>query len=129
MSTPSWWKKAPAGGWAGQTAAVAATPVGIREKGYQRYPICAKSSRTALLFFFDVEGMSFGQHALMQDAGNENASRLLAIEHDVLAILHATQARPNMMASSAQCKIAGQHLATSLKLAEITDGLVFAPSP
>ena len=43
-----------------------------------------------------VDGVSIGQHALMQDARNENATTLLAVEHDVLSMLMAVQAGANV---------------------------------
>jgi len=38
------------------------------------------------------DGVSLGQHALMQDAGDDNAAALLAVEHDMPAILVTAQA-------------------------------------
>ena len=40
------------------------------------------------LRFVFVDGVSFRQHAFMQDAGHENAARLTSEEHDVLALFH-----------------------------------------
>ncbi len=34
-----------------------------------------------------IGGGSIGKHALMQDAGNHNTTTLLAVEHDVFAML------------------------------------------
>jgi len=48
-----------------------------------------------------VDGVSIGQHALMEDARNQNAAALLAVEHDVLAMLKAAQAGANVIAKSA----------------------------
>jgi hypothetical protein len=45
-----------------------------------------------------VDGVSIGQHALMQDARNQDAAALLAIEHDVHAMLMTAQAKPNVIA-------------------------------
>jgi len=70
--------------------------------------------------------MSFGQHALMQDAGNQNTSALLPIEQDMLAMLMAAQARTNFVAESAQRWIVGKRLAASLQLAKVTGGLDLA---
>src|SRR5215469_4458257 len=44
-----------------------------------------------------VDGVSFGQHALMQDARNKNAATLLAVEHDVSAMLMTAQAGANVI--------------------------------
>ncbi len=42
-----------------------------------------------ILRFFGLilGGVSIGKHALVQDAGNQNTTTLLAVEHDVLAML------------------------------------------
>jgi hypothetical protein len=79
------------------------------------------------LVLWFVDGMSIGQHALMQDARNQNTPTLPPIEQDVPAMLMAAQARANLIAESAQRGIAGKRLATSLKLADVTDGLGSAP--
>ena len=63
----------------------------------------------------------------MQDAKNQNASRALAVEHNMAAALHSAQAGTNIITPSAQGGIIGQHLATRFKIVEVTDGLVFAP--
>src|ERR1017187_2331869 len=47
-----------------------------------------------------IDGVSFRQHPLMQDAGNENASRLTPEKHDVPALFHAAQARANAIAGA-----------------------------
>src|ERR1035437_4597752 len=47
-----------------------------------------------------LDGVSFRQHPLMQDAGNENASRLTPEKHDVPALFHAAQARANAIAGA-----------------------------
>ena len=49
-----------------------------------------------------VNGLSFGQHALVQDADNEDTAGLLQpVEHDVLALFHAAQAWTNVITGSA----------------------------
>jgi hypothetical protein len=45
--------------------------------------------------------VKFGQHALMQDSRNWNATALLTVEHDVLAMLQTTQARANLITEPA----------------------------
>ena len=72
--------------------------------------------------------MSFRQHAFVQDTGNENASGLTSEKHDVLAVLHAAQARANLVAGAARRWVVGQPLATGFKLVEVADGLRRAPS-
>ena len=47
-----------------------------------------------------VEGVSFRQHTLMQDAGNEDASMLSPVEEDVLAMLVTAQAGANVIANA-----------------------------
>ena len=37
----------------------------------------------------DIADVFFGKHPLMQDTGNEYASRFTPKEHDVAALLHA----------------------------------------
>ena len=74
-----------------------------------------------------VEGVSIGQHALMQDARNQNATTLLSVKHHVLAVLQAPQARTNVVTEPAQRRIVSKHLATNLKLAEVTGSLGAAP--
>ena len=74
-----------------------------------------------------VDGVSFGQHALMKDARNQNASRLLAVKDNVPAAFHSTKAGTNIVARSAQRGIIGKHLATRLKIIDVMDGLVLAP--
>jgi len=76
---------------------------------------------------FIVDGVSIGQHALMQDARNQDTTTLLAVEHHVLAMLQALQARTNVVTEPAQRRIVSKHLATNLKLAEVTGGLGTAP--
>jgi hypothetical protein len=48
-----------------------------------------------------VDGVSFGQHPLMEDTRNENASTLLAVEHDVTAMFVTVQAGANVITQSA----------------------------
>jgi len=47
-----------------------------------------------------VEGVSFRQHTLMQNAGNEDASMLSPVEEDVLAMLVTAQAGANVIANA-----------------------------
>jgi hypothetical protein len=71
--------------------------------------------------------VSFGQHALMKDAGNQNTPGLLAVKDNVAAALHSTKSGANIVTRPAQRGIVGKHLATLLKIVDIPDGLVFAP--
>jgi hypothetical protein len=72
--------------------------------------------------------VSFGQHALMKDARNQNTSGVLAVKDNVPAAFHSTKAGTNIVTHSAQRGIIGKHLATRLKIVDVTDGLVFAPT-
>jgi hypothetical protein len=84
--------------------------------------------RPGSCFVFVVDRVSFRQHAFVQDAGNENASRLTSEKHDVLALLHAAQAEANMVAGAARRRVVGQPLATGFKLVNVADGLRRTPS-
>jgi hypothetical protein len=48
-----------------------------------------------------VEAVSFREHTLMQDAGNEDASALLPVEQDVPAMLMSAQAGANVITDAA----------------------------
>jgi hypothetical protein len=74
-----------------------------------------------------VDRVSFGQHAFMQDAGNENASGLTSEKDDVLALFHAAQADANVVTGASRRRVVGQPLATAFKLVNVADGLREAP--
>ncbi len=63
----------------------------------------------------------------MQDARNQNAPALLAVEQHMLAVLQTAQTGANVVTAPAQRRIVGKPLATNLKLAEVTGGLGSAP--
>jgi hypothetical protein len=48
----------------------------------------------------DRRARVFGQHSLMQDARNENASMLLTVKDDVLAVLLMMQSRTHIITES-----------------------------
>jgi hypothetical protein len=54
-------------------------------------------SASLLLFVFTVDGVSVGQHALMQDARNHNATALRAVKQNVRARLMTVQAGANVI--------------------------------
>ena len=54
-----------------------------------------------LLVGFTVDGVSIGQHALMQNTRNYNATALPAVKQNVRAMLMTVQARANVIAESA----------------------------
>jgi len=58
----------------------------------------AQYSRFVVLI---VDGVSIGQHALMQDPRNQNTTTLLAVEHHVLAMLQTAQTRANVLTEPA----------------------------
>jgi len=59
-----------------------------------------KRARSSL--FIIVDGLPFGRHALMQDAGDQNTPARLTIEHNVLATFYAAEAGANMVTSPAR---------------------------
>ena len=62
----------------------------------------------------------------MQDAGYFNSFWLAAKEHDVLTLLLAIKAGPDIIARTASW-IVSQHLAARLERVEIANGLGFSP--
>jgi len=76
---------------------------------------------------FIVDSLVLGQHALMQDTGNQNAARVLPVKHHMLALLHPMQPRANFIARAAERGIVGNELAAIFKLAYIAVGLDVAP--
>jgi len=74
-----------------------------------------------------VDGVSTGQHALMQNARNQNTPAPLAVEYDVPAMLMTAQTGANLITRSAQRRILDKHLAANLKLADVAGGLDLAP--
>jgi hypothetical protein len=92
-------------GWAGPLAMTTARTglilfvqaVELRQATYseQRF---TRQSHYVLRIVVEV---SIWQHALMQYSRNQNASALLTVKHDVLAMLHTTQASANLITESA----------------------------
>jgi hypothetical protein len=74
-----------------------------------------------------VDGVSFGKHALVEDARNQNSAGLLAIKHNMPAALHSAQAGTNFLAASTKGGIVRQLPATCFKIIDVTDRLSFAP--
>ena len=62
--------------------------------------LCVATGRLRF-FVLIIDDMSIGQHALMQDTRNQNASALLAVKHDVLGMLQTVQTRANVITKSA----------------------------
>ncbi len=65
----------------------------------------------------------------MQDARNQNSSGFLTLENNMLFALHAAQASANIITDSTQGGIIDQHLAKRFQGVNVSDGLIFAPSP
>jgi hypothetical protein len=60
---------------------------------------------------FVVDALSFGQHALMQDAGNQNAAGRLAVKDNVSVVLHSSKSGTNIVTHPAQRWVISKHLA------------------
>jgi hypothetical protein len=73
------------------------------------------------------DGVSFGKHALVQDARNQNAPGVRSVKYDMFAALHPAEAGTNIVTRSPQHGIIGEHLTTRLKIINARDGLFFAP--
>jgi hypothetical protein len=58
-------------------------------------------SFSLLLVGFTVDGVSIGQHTLMQNARNHNATALLAVKDNMRAMLMTAQAGANAITESA----------------------------
>jgi hypothetical protein len=76
-----------------------------------------------------VHGVSFWNHALVQDAGNQNSLGFLAVKDNMLATLHSAQAAANILTASADLGIIGQHPAKCLQTVDVAERLIFAPGP
>ena len=74
-----------------------------------------------------AERMSFRKHALVQDSGDQYAFLLPAVEHDMPAVLRASQSGKKVVARSTQGGIVGEHLAAGFEFVQVAQGLVFAP--
>jgi hypothetical protein len=86
-------------------------------------PTTTSLKHAGSFFVCVVDHVSFQQHAFVQDAGNENASRLRSEKHDVLALFHAAQADANVVAGASRRRVVRQPLATGFKLVNVADGL------
>ncbi len=76
---------------------------------------------------FILDGVPLRQHALVQDAGNDNASGLLPVKDDMPPTFHAAQAGTNIIIGSAQSGSIGEHLTPRLKIVEVVDRPICAP--
>jgi len=60
-------------------------------------------------------------HALVQDAGDKNASTFLPVKGDLPASLHAANAEVNLIAWPAETGFRGEHPATGLKVVHVNE--------
>lgn len=58
-------------------------------------------ARTLRPVVFIAYALSFGQHALMKDAANQNASDRQAVKHHVPTVLHAPKAWADIVTDAA----------------------------
>lgn len=63
----------------------------------------------------------------MWDADHKNAAFLLPVEHHVLALFHAAQSGPYLIAGTSKRRVVSQTLTTRFELVEIEAGLCRAP--
>ena len=73
------------------------------------------------------DGMAIGQHALVQNAGDEDTVAVAAIKQDVRTVLVASQAGTNVITGTTQLRIGSQLLAAQLQIVEVTGSLGLAP--
>jgi hypothetical protein len=74
-----------------------------------------------------LDGVSPGEHPLVQDAIGQNALGTGPVEDDMPAVLHAAQAATNIIADSTCHRVVGKHLATRSEIGNVADGLICAP--
>jgi hypothetical protein len=79
-----------------------------------------------LWFVFDY-WMASRQHALVQDARDEDSPAILAVEDHVLALLDPMQAGMNLVARTAQGRARSKPLTAIFDLSEIPVGLSWTP--
>jgi hypothetical protein len=71
--------------------------------------------------------MPIGQHALVQNAGDEDNVAVLAVKQDVRTMLVASQTGTNVITGTTQLRIGSQLLAAQLQIVEVTGSLGLAP--
>jgi hypothetical protein len=72
-----------------------------RRKGTVEHEIKGFISASSRSVVWIADGVSLGQHALMQDSRNQNTTEPLAVEYDVPAMLMTAQAGANLVIESA----------------------------
>jgi hypothetical protein len=94
----------------GVRAAITTQPIAMKvnERTSKLIDTLCRRLYPFFLFRLVVDGVPLREHPLMQDAGNENSSRLAPEEHDMLALFHAAQAGANVIAGAARRRIVGQ---------------------
>jgi hypothetical protein len=75
--------------------------LGAAPSDIPRRVVVRGSARVSKSIVVIVDGSLLGQHALMQDSRNHNASSILTVKHHVAAALHPSQTLANMIACSA----------------------------
>lgn len=63
----------------------------------------------------------------MEDSGHQDAALLGSIKDDVLSVLHAAQAGPDIITSATQFRIIGKLPARCFNPFDVAKGLFFAP--
>ena len=76
---------------------------------------------------FVVNGLVFRQHALMQDATDQDTAGFFSVKHHMLAMFHAAQSWPDVVTRSPRRRILAQEPATIFESVEVVVGLGFAP--
>ena len=73
----------------------------VMKKGTLKSAVCARPHSSLRFAFLIVDGVSIGQHALMQNARKQNAPALLAVEQHMLTMLQTAQTRANVVTEPA----------------------------
>jgi hypothetical protein len=71
--------------------------------------------------------LSFGQHALVEDARYQNTLGFNPVKHNMASVFHAAQAMPDVIAGAAYLRLIHELPATCFKGINIADGLILAP--
>ena len=72
--------------------------------------------------------MTCWQHALVEDAGDEDELGGRSVEDNVPSLFHAAQTGPDVIAGAAQQGLIRESLTTGFDLREIANCLFFAPA-
>ena len=80
---------------------------------------CRRSDRESKLVLFILEIVGLGQHARVEDPGNENSPCPLAIEDDVPSAFDPPQSGADDVARPSERRVACQSQTASLEFAEV----------